>query len=170
MEQTQQPSLHLRRAQPEEFPFLQTILYEAVFWQESPTKPALAEGLAYPEVQKVLAHWGERTGDTCVVAHIAGQPVGAAWFRYWQADDAMRGYLDAQTPVLVIGVLDGYRRQGIATQLIAWLVEAAARQAIPRISLMVAKDNHARHLYTQQGFVKYAATNDSLLMVRKITF
>ena len=52
--------------------------------------------------------------------------------------------------------------------MIAWLTDQAAKQAIPKISLSVSKDNHALNLYKQQGFVEYVDKGDAFLMVRTI--
>lgn len=161
-------NLHLRKSQASDLPFLRKILYEAVFWRASANKPSFEEGLAFPEVSKCLADWGERDGDTAVVAAVDSIPVGAAWYRYWTEGNPIRGYLEEVTPVLVIGVLEDYRHQGIGKKMMEWLVDHASKHAVPKISLMVSKDNYALNLYQQQGFQEYADTGDSFLMVRTI--
>jgi len=158
----------LREAQLSDLPFLQEMLYEAVFWRATADKPSLEEGLAYPEVSKSLADWGERDGDTAVVATVNSIPAGAAWYRYWTDEDFIRGYVDAATPVLVIAVQSSNRRQGIGAKMIAWLIARASKQGLRRISLSVSKDNHALSLYRRQGFLEYADIGDSYLMVRRI--
>jgi ribosomal protein S18 acetylase RimI-like enzyme len=158
----------LRTSQPSDFPFLRRILYEAVFWRASPDKPSLEEGLAYPEVRKSLADWGERDGDVAVVATVNSVPAGACWYRYWTDDNHIIGYVDENTPVLVIGVRRGYRRQGIGGRMIEWLVDYALEHSIHQISLSVSKDNHAIDLYRQQGFLEYADRGDAYTMVRSI--
>jgi ribosomal protein S18 acetylase RimI-like enzyme len=161
-------TIHLRPSQPTDLPFLRQILYEAVFWRAADNKPSFEEGLALPEVSKALAHWGERDDDTAVIATSQSKPVGAAWYRYMTDENSIRGYIDETIPVLVIGVHRDYRHQGIGGKLIGWLINHAAKHAIPKISLMVSKDNHALNLYQQQGFLEYADTGDSFLMVRDI--
>lgn len=155
-------------AQPADLPFLREMLYEAVLWRKSDETPALAAGLAYPEVSKVLAAWGARAGDTAVVATLAATPIGAAWYRYWTDDNFTRGYIDAATPVVVIGVHRDYRQQGAGKKLLDALIDRAAKQAIPQLSLCVSKDNYAIKLYRQKGFVEYADTGDSFVMARAI--
>jgi ribosomal protein S18 acetylase RimI-like enzyme len=144
------------------------MLYEAVFWRASVHKPSFEEGLAYPDVSKSLADWGQREGDTAVVAIINSMPVGASWYRFWTDDNFIRGYIDEITPVLVIGVHRNYRHQGVGTKLIKWLIDDASKRAIQRMSLMVSKDNYAINLYRQQGFVVYADKGEAFIMVRKI--
>ena len=144
------------------------MLYEGVFWRASVNKPSFEEGLAYPDIIKELADWGERDGDTAVVATINSIPIGASWYRFWTDDNFIYGYIDEITPVLVIGVHNDYRHQGIGKKLMAWLIDHASKSAIQKISLSVSKDNIALNLYKQQGFVEYADNGDALIMVRTI--
>ena len=158
----------LRESQHSDIPFLRKMLYESVFWRASVNKPSFEEGLAYPDVSKSLADWGERDGDTAVVATINSMPIGASWYRFWIDGNFIRGYVDEMTPVLVIGVHSDYRHQGIGTKMIEWLIDYASKQAIQKVSLMVSKDNYALNLYRQQGFQEYADKGDAFIMVRKI--
>lgn len=144
------------------------MLYEAVFWRATVNKPTFEEGLAYPEISKALADWGERDGDTAVVATINSIPVGASWYRFWTDDNFIIGYIDEATPILVIGVHCDYRHQGIGKQMIEWLTDHASKHAVQEISLSVSKDNYAINLYKQQGFQEYADKGDAFTMVRKI--
>ena len=144
------------------------MLYEAVFWRASVNKPSFDEGLAYPDVSKSLADWGERDGDTAVVAITNSIPIGASWYRFWTDDNFINGYIDEITPVIVIAVQSDYRHQGIGGKMIEWLIDYASKHAIQKISLSVSKDNYALNLYKQQGFLEYADKGDALLMVRKI--
>jgi ribosomal protein S18 acetylase RimI-like enzyme len=160
-------NIDLRKSQHADIPFLREMLYEAVFWRDSVNKPSFEEGLAYPDVSKSLADWGNRDGDTAVVATTNSVPVGAAWYRFWTDDNFIRGYIDEITPVLVIGVHIDYRHQGIGTKMVAWLIDDASQQSIQEISLMVSKDNFAINLYRQHGFVEYADKGDAFIMVRK---
>ena len=157
-----------RKATSKDIPFMQEMLYEAVYWRENPNKPSYEESLSTPEMIKVVSDWGNQNGDIAVIASEESVPVGAAWLRYWNADNFIRGYLDDKIPVLVIGVCSDYRHQGIGGKLIEWLVDYAAKNSIDKISLMVSKDNYALNLYKQQGFKEVSDTGDSLLMVRDI--
>ena len=160
--------LLLKESQTADIPFMREMLYEAVFWRKSEDTPSFEEGQADPEVSKSLVDWGARDGDTAVIAMIDSICVGAAWYRYWTASNNIRGYVEETTPVVVIGVHNDYRRQGIATKMMKWLVERASRDSIHRLSLSVSKDNVALNLYLQQGFEEYEDIGDSLLMVREV--
>lgn len=158
----------LRQSEPSDLPFLREMLYEAVFWRESTNKPAFEEGLAYPDVHKSMADWGKRPGDTAVIAIMDTTPVGAAWYRFWTDDHFIMGYIDEKTPIVGIAVHQDHRHQGIGTKMMQWLIDHAAKQAIPRLSLNVTKDNVAINLYRQQGFLEYADRGDAFTMVRNI--
>ena len=158
----------LRDSQHSDIPFLRKMIYEAVFWRVTPNKPSFEEGVAYPEVRSAIADWGERDGDTAVVATVNSNPIGAAMYRFWTDDNFINGYSDEMTPVLVIGVQREYRHQGIGGKMIAWLIDCASKQSIQKISLSVSKDNHALNLYKQQGFLEYADKGDAFIMVYRI--
>lgn len=131
-------------------------------------RPPLEEALSLPEVAKSLAGWGERDGDTALIATLNGTPVGAAWYRYWSKENYTRGYMHDKVPVVVIGVHEDFRGKQIGTKLLFGLTEQAQREGVPRISLMVSKDNYAIKLYQQQGFEIHSETEDSITMVREI--
>lgn len=67
---------------------------------------------------------------------------------------------------MVIGVAAEYRRMGIGEEMITRLAEYAAVEEIPRISLMVAKDNVAWNLYRKQHFNEYEDRDTDLTMIR----
>lgn len=161
-------NMRLRPSQHSDISFLQKMLYEAVFWRDSHNKPSFEEGLSYPEVRKSLADWGDRDGDSAVVATLDSFPVGAAWYRFWTDGNFIHGYIDEMTPVLVIAVQSDYRHQGIGGKMIEWLINTASKHSIQELSLGVSKDNYAFNLYKQQGFLEYDDKGDALIMVRKI--
>ena len=163
-------NIHLRESQASDIPFLREMLYEGVYWRAiaNANNPSFEEGLVDPDVSKALADWGERDGDTAVVALVNSIPVGAAWYRFWNDSNFDRGYVDENTPVLVIAVHRDYRRQGIGEKMIEWLIDHASKHNIQKISLMVSKDNHAIHLYRKCGFLEYADKGEAFIMVREI--
>ncbi|MDJ0952823.1 MAG: GNAT family N-acetyltransferase [Acidimicrobiia bacterium] len=158
----------LRAASHADVPFLWQMLYEAVFWRGGPHAPSFEEALADPNLSVALADWGARDGDTAVVATLGATPVGAAWIRYYTDDCFINGFVEPETPVLVVAVAGGYRRRGIGGKLMTWLLDQAAAQSIPKVSLSVTKDNHALDLYRKQGFREVVDRGDSFLMVCEI--
>ena len=161
-------NLLLRQSQPSDFPFLREMLYEAIFWRTGVKKPSFAEGLAYPDSAREMADWGEREGDSAVIAAVNSIPTGAAWYRFWTDTNFTNGYVDENTPVLGIAVHKAHRQQGIGKKLLEWLINHAAKHAVQKISLNVAKDNYAINLYSQQGFYVVADKGDMLTMLRII--
>lgn len=146
---------------------MREMLYEAVFWRPNPKKPSFAEALTDPGVRNALADWGEREGDTAVIALVDSMPAGAAWYRFFTDENCIRGHINETIPTIVIAVHENYRRQGIGEKMIAWLIDHASKHNIEKLSLMVAKDNHAIRLYRKCGFLDYADKGDSFLMLRK---
>ena len=151
-------------AGPSHKQFMQEMLYEAVFWGPN-NRPSKAKAFALPDVAKVLSAWSDRTGDTGLIAyHDKNTPVGAAWYRFWQCGDQVRGYIDDETPVLVIAVKAEFRGQGVGGALLTQLKALAFEQPLPYLSLMVSKQNPALSLYQKQGFDFYEDKGTSLLM------
>jgi ribosomal protein S18 acetylase RimI-like enzyme len=157
-------ALSLRAATREDLPFLRKMLYEAVYWRSilHGDNPPFDEGL------DDLDAWGQRKGDTAIVAILDSSPVGAVWYRFYSASNAIRGFIDEGTPVLVLAVAREHRRCGIGTRLVTSLIQEASNQGIHRLSLMVSNNNHAYALYKKCGFRVSANVDDSRLMVRDV--
>jgi|GEM_PF-2384976 len=149
-----------------DYQFLQKMLFEAVFWSRSDEdRPSLEEGLSYDYTKHVLIDFGKRKGDIAVIAEIDGKRVGAAFIRYWNDIENIRGYLSEDVPVLAIGVVDGFRNQGIGSALIESLKSEAIKNGISKISLCVTKTNVAYHLYVKQDFEIVEDIEDSYNML-----
>ena len=162
-------NIKLFKYQDADFPVMKEMLYEAVFWRKGPTTPSFEQGLALPDVKKAIADFGKRDGDVAVVAFSDDlTPVGAAWLRYWNEENNVRGFIAENIPVLVIGVKGEFRQQGVGSRLVEWLIDYSVEQSIQQISLCVSKDNHALNLYQKTGFVEHSDLDHSFNMVRKI--
>ncbi len=137
----------------DDYQFLREMLFEAVFWSRTDNdRPSLEKGLSYDYTKYVLVDFGSREGDIAVIAEIDGARAGAAFVRYWNDDQNIRGYIAEDIPVLVIGVVNDYRRQGVGSALIESLKSEVKENGISSISLCVTKSNVAYHLYTKQNF------------------
>ncbi|KAB3525499.1 GNAT family N-acetyltransferase [Alkaliphilus serpentinus] len=141
-----------RKYAPKDYHFLREMLFEAVFWSRAKNLPSLEEGLSYDYTKHILEGFGERKGDTAVIAEVDSIPAGAAFIRYWSKNINMRGYISHDIPVLVIGVAKQFRRQGIGNYLLRYLKSVAKEKGINKISLCVTKSNIAYHLYTKHSF------------------
>ena len=144
--------IHCRRYTQDDHQFLREMLFEAVFWSRIDNRPSLEEGLSFDYTKHVLVDFGTREGDCAVIAEIDGIEVGAAFIRLWNNDLNIRGYISEAIPVLVIGVVEGYRRQGVGSCLIESLKNLAKEKNYKQISLCVTKTNVAYKLYTKENF------------------
>ena len=155
----------IHQAGLDDLDFLRKMLFEAVYWRGDADRPGLEEGLAPPELAKLLAGWGHRDGDVGKIAVSGrGQPIGAAWYRFWNANNHSYGYISDDVPELGIGVVKDARGQGVGTALIQALLVNAHKQGIQRISLSVEKDNPAIYLYRKFGFKKMGRVDESWKM------
>ena len=91
-------------------------------------------------------------------------PVGAAWYRLFTAEDPGFGFVDDQTPELAIAVVPSRRGRGFGRELLSALLDRARNDGFEAISLSVAKDNPAIHLYEGYGFEKVREDDGAVVM------
>jgi ribosomal protein S18 acetylase RimI-like enzyme len=107
-----------------------------------------------PGLMPYAEKWG-RIGDNGFIAVEHDQPVGASWIRLWNATNKGFGYIDDDTPELVVATIPSVRGRGIGTMLISILIEDI-RLSYSALSLSVRKNNPSVNLYERLGFVKVA--------------
>lgn len=155
------PEFTTRGADDSDLPFLERMFFAAADWN-----PATAHGeqhwRADPMLEKYLGGW-KRHDDFGFIVETEGEPVGAVWMRYFQADDPGYGFVDEQTPEITIGVLEGSRGKGIGQMLLQAAVDAAPTS----LSLSVEDGNGAIRLYERFGFVAVGRVGNSATMVRR---
>lgn len=159
-----------RRALPKDIEFLKNMLYEAVYWRsiKQNKAPDIDEGLTADGVMNALHNWGKGTLDLGIIADSGAELLGAAWIRYYNSSNSIRGFIDESIPVLVIGIAEEYRNRGIGTDILETLFDRAASEGIQSISLMVSEDNDAFNLYRKVGFEIKNKDADSFLMVKEL--
>jgi len=154
-----------RPAAPGDVELLTRMLWVAFNWRDEavseqhwpdPTAPA-----------KYLDGFG-RHGDAGVVAELAGQGAGAAWYRLLPADDPGYGFVAADIPELTLGVASQARGRGIGTALMQRLLERAVADGIGALSLSVEPDNAALRLYLALGFERVGGSGGSLTLLRTL--
>jgi GNAT superfamily N-acetyltransferase len=59
------------------------------------------------------------------VVAVEGEPVGAAWWRLFTAEDPGYGFVDEATPQVSIGVLPEARGRGVGERLLRALIAEA---------------------------------------------
>jgi ribosomal protein S18 acetylase RimI-like enzyme len=148
----------LRRGGVQDVRFLRDMLHHAYYWKER--LPGAAPG----PVQLYVKSWG-RPGDTAIVAIEEGFPVGAAWYRLFTRDKPGYGFVDESTPELAIAVVPSRRGRRIGHELLAALLERAAEDGYPALSLCVDRHNEgAIAVYERHGFEPMAEEGNSLTM------
>lgn len=143
--------MNIRPARPEDDAFLRTMLYEAAAWNPDWPRERMIAALADPMLERYHRDWG-REGDAGVIAELEGEPVGAAWYRLFAADEPGYGFVDEKTPELGIAVAPLYRRKGIGETLLRALMVQAREEGFHALSLSVAVHNRSRMMYERAGF------------------
>ncbi len=156
--------LRLRTAWRDDIQLLRVLLLEAAFWRPNVVRPPLEQALADPELARYVEGFG-RPGDFGVVAEEGAEPLGAAWWRYFQSAAPGHGFVDEATPEVSAAVLPAHRERGIGTVLLAALERQARDQGIKRLSLSVERDNRATALYERLGFRSLGRGGGALTMV-----
>lgn len=155
---------HLRLAAAADADFLWQILYEAIYVgpdEDPPPQSILNE----PGIAQYLQGWG-RGHDIGWIAEdgASGEPLGAAWLRRWQNGEQGYGFYREEYPELTIALLPEARGRGIGTALMEQLIHSAREHHYPGISLSVARENPARHLYQRLGFKEVGDDGHSVVM------
>ncbi|MFF4993166.1 GNAT family N-acetyltransferase [Streptosporangium saharense] len=155
----------LRTATADDVGFLTDMLVAAVNWD--PAREAVSRDRVL--VDRRTAHYVEgwpRPGDLGVVAvEPGGSPVGAAWLRLFGSDDPGYGFVSEDVPELSMGVLPLWRGRGVGRALLTEIAQRAVERGFARICLSVERANHARRLYTAEGFTTVESGPDSDTMV-----
>ena len=146
----------IRRGNRQDVRFLKDMLRHAFYWRSGGT-------VEDSSLWRYVAGWGRR-GDAAVIALEGGFPVGAAWFRLFTRDEPGFGFVDEQTPEVSIAVVPSRRGQGIGSDLLDSLIEVAREQGYGGLSLTVANESPAMHVFEKQGFERVAQTDGSWTM------
>jgi RimJ/RimL family protein N-acetyltransferase len=150
-------------------PFLEEMLYEAVFWNQPKNKPSLDELFLNPDISKIFKEWDNQKGDFSLIAiNEHKQPIGAIWYRFWTKENHSYGFVNEKTPELGIALILEMRGQGIGTELMTKTMKHAKKLAIIKISLSVEPDNPSRKLYEKFGFEKIGVSGTSWTMVASL--
>jgi GNAT superfamily N-acetyltransferase len=141
----------IRPAGPGDYHFLADMLVEAVNWSAEWRRKSRSRVLSAPATGHYIAGW-PLDGDLGVIAEAGGDPVGAAWLRFFAESDPGYGFVPQDIPELTIGVAAGWRRHGAGRALLRAVAASASQAGIERISLSVERKNFARELYLSEGY------------------
>ncbi len=146
----------IRRGNRQDVRFLRDMLRHAFYWRSG-------GAVEDASLWRYVAGWGRR-GDAAVIALEGGFPVGAAWFRLFERSEPGFGFVDEQTPEVSIAVVPSRRGHGIGSDLLDTLIDLAREQGYGALSLSVANDSPAMHVFEKQGFEKVEQTDGSWTM------
>ena len=149
----------VRRASYADVTFMRSMLAHAYHWR-------VAGFEADIPLARYVDRWG-RPGDVAVVAAEGPNPVGAAWFRRFTADEPGYGFVDESTPELTIAVVPSRRRHGVGQELLDALLEQARDAGYHGISLSVEHDSAAVAFYERNGFEQVADEHGALTMLKR---
>ncbi len=145
-----------------EIDFLATVVYIAHYPTRFPI-PNAQIARHMPPVSLWIDQWGKK-GDMALIAQQEDQFLGAACYRLFSARDQAAGFLDQQTPVLLLAVLPQYRDHGVGRRLLATLMQRAKEASFSALSLAVTIHNPAISLYEHTGFHP-VRVNEKLLVI-----
>lgn len=157
---------NIRDIKQSEYPFMEDMLYEAIFVPVGEDKPE-KDIILHPDVHKYIRNFG-REGDICLVADIQGLLTGAIWTRLFTEEEKGYGFVDAETPELSMAVSEKFRHQGIGTLLLNKMTDRLIHEGYRQVSLSVDKGNYACDVYKKQGFEIVETTDQSLTMVKHL--
>jgi ribosomal protein S18 acetylase RimI-like enzyme len=145
------------------------MLYEAAYWRDdAEERPPLDAMLEQPELARYVERWG-RAHDVALTALARGdEPVGAAWYRRFEATSPGYGFVADDVPEISIGVFPELRGRGLGSLLLGALITHARSAGERALSLSVAHENRARHLYDRLGFAVIRDDGESYTMLRDL--
>jgi GNAT superfamily N-acetyltransferase len=146
----------IRRGNRQDVRFLRDMLRHAFYWRSGGT-------VEDASLWRYVSGWGRR-GDAAVIGLEGGFPIGAAWYRLFSRDEPGFGFVDEQVPEMAIAVVPSRRGRGIGSDLLDSLVELAKEQGHSGLSLSVADESPAMHVFAKQGFEKVEQTDGSWTM------
>jgi GNAT superfamily N-acetyltransferase len=141
----------IRRAALEDGDFMADMLVETANWSPEWKKKSRDHVLSAPSTAHYIAGWPRET-DLGVIAQADGEPIGAAWLRFFPSADSGYGFVAPDVPELTIGVVARWRGRGVGRALLRAAAALARSAGIPRISLSVERKNFAQKLYLSEGY------------------
>ena len=146
----------IRRGNRQDVRFLRDMLRHAFYWRSGGD---VEDSLLW----RYVSGWGRR-GDAALIALEGGFPIGAAWYRLFSRAEPGFGFVDEETPEVAVAVVPSRRGRGIGSELLESLVALAREQGHEGLSLTVASDSPAMHVFEKQGFERVEETDGSWTM------
>jgi ribosomal protein S18 acetylase RimI-like enzyme len=150
----------IRKGSQSDVQFMRAMLAHAYHWHVAGLETEIP-------LTRYVDRWG-RPGDVAVVAADGPNPVGAAWFRRFTADEPGYGFVDEATPELTIAVVPSKRKHGVGQELLDALLERARAEGVTQVSLSVEDGSPAVAFYERNGFEPVGERGDALTMLRRL--
>lgn len=144
--------VHVRPASATDGDFLQRMLVVAADWRPTAALRPVEDVLADPALAHYVEGWPRHDDFGVIAEGRRGDPLGAAWCRFFRADDPGHGFVLPDVPELAMGVVPEARGAGVGRALLMELIAEARIRDIAQLSLSVELDNDARYLYSSLGF------------------
>lgn len=156
-----------RHIKGEEYPFLEEMLYEALFVPagQSTFPKSIIET---PELRKYVQKWGQAKDDLAIVAVMEDELIGAIWGRKFSVHQKGYGFVDEYTPEISMAVRKEFRNRGIGSALLAQIEAEYSKRGIENLSLSVDKRNPAKTLYERCGYTLFEEQETAITMVKYI--
>lgn len=154
----------VRQAVPEDVPFLLRVLAIAADWREDVEPRSVVEVLAAPDLAHYVPDLAARDRGL-VMQDEDLYDVGAAWWRFFEADDAGYGFVAPDVAEVTIGLLPPMRGRGLGNRLLAELIALARVEGLCALSLSVEPGNFAARLYRSLGFLQVGTNRGSATML-----
>jgi ribosomal protein S18 acetylase RimI-like enzyme len=156
--------IKIRGIKKQEFPFLEDMLYQAIFIPEGATK--FDKNIIFTlELYPYIKDFGQKN-DIGLVAEMDGQLVGAIWTRLFKG----YGFIDEATPELSMAIDTDFRGKRIGSKLLDAMFICLQKKGYKQVSLSVDKRNFAYKLYQNCGFQDFEVKENSVLMVKSFCF
>lgn len=159
--------MRLRPAVADDAAFLSRMLYETTYLPGAVGEP-IEVAMGHSWNARFVDGWG-RPGDVGVVAE-EPDPIGAAWYRRFSAEEIYSELSDPTIPELAIAVDQGRRRRGAGRALLESLIDRARADGLAALDLNADSANHsAIALYRSLDFVEVAPYRWGLWMRKSLS-
>jgi GNAT superfamily N-acetyltransferase len=114
-------------------------------------------------------HYGLKNSDVGIYALTDNDLSGAAWIRLYKESDAISGYVNDMTPVLIIGIMPDARNMGVGSLIMEQLLQEAAVM-YDQISVCVQSNSREVKFYERLGFVALTGSEQNTIftMIMKL--
>jgi [ribosomal protein S18]-alanine N-acetyltransferase len=158
--------LNVREIKPDEIPFLEEMLYQAIFTPKGSPKPDKSI-IFEPFLHHYIKDFGQKH-DVCLVAEHDNKLIGAVWTRIFSSKQKGYAYVDKNTPELSIAVDFPYRNSGVGSLLLFDISMKLLNMGYKQVAVSVDYRNPARQFYLTRAFKDVKIEGNAVLMVSKL--